>query len=548
MSNKDWWKSAVFYQIYPRSFQDSNNDGIGDLAGITEGLDYLNNGRGGGLGIDALWISPFFKSPMADFGYDVSDYCDVDPIFGTLHDFDQLIEAAHARGIKVVLDLVLNHSSDQHPWFQESRQSRGNSKADWYVWVDPKPDGALPNNWLSVFGGPAWTFEESRGQYYMHSFLKEQPDLNWYNPEVRAAIAEVVRFWMNRGADGFRLDTANFYAYDVELRDNPPRLSDSPILELDKAANPYLRDFLTTYSKDRPENFGFVKFLRDLFDEGEAMTSIGETGGFPDLETAVRVAADYAKGPDRLHMAYGFALLSDRAGSPDYLTEVVQLTEENADGAWPCWSLGNHDCTRLFSRLNCDSKPGCQAMLLSLMLCLRGTPILYYGDELDMPEYPITREELQDPYGINYWPDFIGRDGCRTPFPWSSTAPQQGFNDGARPWLPAKAPLALDAAEQDPNSTLHVLREMIRIRQKLPVLQTGNFQLLESNESVFIFQRETSEALVWVAANLSATEQVIDLTDSDLEDMTPRTLRQRGALRAGTLVIPPYGLFIGLKA
>jgi len=548
MSNKDWWKSAVFYQIYPRSFQDSNNDGIGDLAGITEGLDYLNNGRGGGLGIDALWISPFFKSPMADFGYDVSDYCDVDPIFGTLHDFDQLIEAAHARGIKVVLDLVLNHSSDQPPWFQESRQSRGNSKADWYVWVDPKPDGALPNNWLSVFGGPAWTFEESRGQYYMHSFLKEQPDLNWYNPEVRAAIAEVVRFWMNRGADGFRLDTANFYAYDVELRDNPPRLSDSPILELDKAANPYLRDFLTTYSKDRPENFGFVKFLRDLFDEGEAMTSIGETGGFPDLETAVRVAADYAKGPDRLHMAYGFALLSDRAGSPDYLTEVVQLTEENADGAWPCWSLGNHDCTRLFSRLNCDSKPGCQAMLLSLMLCLRGTPILYYGDELDMPEYPITREELQDPYGINYWPDFIGRDGCRTPFPWSSTAPQQGFNDGARPWLPAKAPLALDAAEQDPNSTLHVLREMIRIRQKLPVLQTGNFQLLESNESVFIFQRETSEALVWVAANLSATEQVIDLTDSDLEDMTPRTLRQRGALRAGTLVIPPYGLFIGLKA
>ena len=546
MSNPNWWKSAVFYQIYPRSFRDANNDGIGDLKGITERLDYLNDGHGGGLGVDAIWISPFFKSPMADFGYDVSDYCDIDPIFGTLEDFDALIAAAHQRGVKVVLDLVLNHSSDQHPWFQESRQSRDNAKADWYVWADPKPDGSPPNNWLSLFGGPAWTFDEARGQYYMHTFLKEQPDLNWYQPEVRAALAEVVRFWMKRGADGFRLDTANFYAHDVQLRDNPPRQSDAPLLESDKAENPYFRDYLTTYSKDRPENFGFVKFLRDLFDEGEAMTSIGETGGFPDLETAVRVAAEYAHGSDRLHMAYSFALLNDRLDR-DYLAEVVQLTEGHIADGWPCWSLGNHDCPRLFSRLNGADKPGYQAMLLSLMLCLRGTPILYYGDELDLPEYPITREELQDPYGINMWPDVIGRDGCRTPFPWSCTAPQQGFNDGAKPWLPAKAPQTLEDAERDPHSTLQVLREMIRIRKQAPALQTGSFQVLEGMEP-YVFVREHPEETYVVAANLTGVPQHAPLPFTQLEDRTPQTLPQRGSFDQGTLTLPAYGLFIGRKA
>lgn len=547
MTNRaDWWKSAVFYQIYPRSFRDANNDGIGDLAGIAERLDYLNDGQGGGLGIDALWISPFFKSPMADFGYDVSDYCDIDPIFGTLADFDQLVEAAHARGIKVVLDLVLNHSSDQHPWFQESRRDRHNAKADWYVWADPKPDGSPPNNWLSLFGGPSWTFEESRGQYYLHTFLKEQPDLNWYHPEVREALSEVVRFWIRRGADGFRLDTANFYAHDLQLRDNPPRVSGGPLLESDKAGNPYFRDFLTTYSKDRPENFEFIRTLRRLFDEGEDLTSIGEVGGFPDLETAIRVAAEYAKGGDLLHMAYSFALLNDRVDR-DYLKQVVQLTEESTGDGWPCWSLGNHDCPRLFSRLGCAQKPGYQQMLLCLILCLRGTPILYYGDELDVPEYPVTREELQDPYGINLWPEVIGRDGCRTPFPWSSKESQQGFNDGARPWLPAKAPRTLDQAEQDPQSTLHVMREMLRIRKHSPALQIGGFEVLDSDPALYAFTRQTPEATVWVVANFSGHPQSMPLPESAVENITPNAMRQRGEVHSGAVTLPPYGLFIGQR-
>ena len=373
--SNDWWKSAVFYQIYPRSFYDSNNDGIGDLKGVVEKLDHLNDGNGGGLGIDAIWLSPFFPSPQADFGYDVSDYCDVDPIFGSLKDFDSLVSESHKRRIKVVIDLVLNHSSDQHPWFAESRQNRTNDKADWYVWVDPDPDGNPPNNWLAVFGGAAWTYEPQRKQYFLHNFLPEQPDLNWYNPEVREALAEVIRFWMNRGVDGFRLDTANYYAFDRQLRDNPKRQEGSEILEDGQEANP-LSAYITKYSKDRPENLEFIKFLRKIFDEKEHITSIGEIGSGEGLDSTLRLGADYVKRKDGLHLAYTFALLGEKMNA-DYFDQVTEITEEAIEDGWPCWSLSNHDCKRMMTRYKCFAeREGYHQMMLLLMLSLRGTPII----------------------------------------------------------------------------------------------------------------------------------------------------------------------------
>ena len=380
--SENWWESAVFYQIYPRSFKDSNNDGIGDLAGVIEKLDHLNDGKGGGLGIDAIWFSPFFPSPQADFGYDVSDYCNIDSDYGTLEDFDQLVEESHRRGIKIVLDLVLNHSSDQHKWFQESRKNRTNSKVDWYVWADPKPDGSPPNNWLAVFGGAAWTFEPQRGQYYLHNFLPEQPDLNWYNPEVREALADVVSFWMKRGADGFRLDTANYYAYDRQLRDNPKRPKNSELMEDGQEANP-LSQYITKYSKDRPENLEFIHFLRKIFDENKAV-SIGEIGSAEGLESTLKLGTDYVKKGKGLHLAYTFSMLNKNM-SAEYLEHVLRVTEESIEGGWPCWSLSNHDCMRMISRFDCfGEREGFQQMMLLLLLSLRGTPIIYYGEEVDM--------------------------------------------------------------------------------------------------------------------------------------------------------------------
>jgi len=404
--SENWWESAVFYQIYPRSFKDSNNDGIGDLAGVIEKLDHLNDGKGGGLGIDAIWFSPFFPSPQADFGYDVSDYCNIDSDYGTLEDFDQLVEESHRRGIKIVLDLVLNHSSDQHKWFQESRKNSTNSKADWYVWADPKPDGSPPNNWLAVFGGAAWTFEPQRGQYYLHNFLPEQPDLNWYNPEVREALADVVRFWMKRGADGFRLDTANYYAYDRQLRDNPKRPENSELMEDGQEANP-LSQYITKYSKDRPENLEFIHFLRKIFDESGAV-SIGEIGSAEGLESTLKLGTDYVKNGKGLHLAYTFSMLNKNM-SAEYLEHVLRVTEESIEDGWPCWSLSNHDCMRMISRFDCfGERDGFQQMMLLLLLSLRGTPIIYYGEEVDMQEYEITKDELRDPQGIRFWPDIKG--------------------------------------------------------------------------------------------------------------------------------------------
>ena len=543
--SENWWESAVFYQIYPRSFKDSNNDGIGDLAGVIEKLDHLNDGKGGGLGIDAIWFSPFFPSPQADFGYDVSDYCNIDSDYGTLEDFDQLVEESHRRGIKIVLDLVLNHSSDQHKWFQESRKNSTNSKVDWYVWADPKPDGSPPNNWLAVFGGAAWTFEPQRGQYYLHNFLPEQPDLNWYNPEVREALADVVRFWMKRGADGFRLDTANYYAYDRQLRDNPKRPENSELMEDGQEANP-LSQYITKYSKDRPENLEFIHFLRKIFDEN-GVVSIGEIGSAEGLESTLKLGTDYVKNGKGLHLAYTFSMLNKNMNA-EYLEHVLRVTEESIEDGWPCWSLSNHDCMRMISRFDCfGERDGFQQMMLLLLLSLRGTPIIYYGEEVDMQEYEITKDELRDPQGIRFWPDIKGRDGCRLPFPWDSKLTNQGFNSGTKPWLPAVNKLSLDQAKADSGSTFHVLQEMLQIRKKFPALQTGSYRKILLDGDCFVFERKTEDETMLIAANFSTEEQSINLPYKVTKDHTPKAFKRFCTLKNELLTSPACGYFLGEK-
>ena len=543
--SENWWESAVFYQIYPRSFKDSNNDGIGDLAGVIEKLDHLNDGKGGGLGIDAIWFSPFFPSPQADFGYDVSDYCNIDSDYGTLEDFDQLVEESHRRGIKIVLDLVLNHSSDQHKWFQESRKNSTNSKVDWYVWADPKPDGSPPNNWLAVFGGAAWTFEPQRGQYYLHNFLPEQPDLNWYNPEVREALADVVRFWMKRGADGFRLDTANYYAYDRQLRDNPKRPENSELMEDGQEANP-LSQYITKYSKDRPENLEFIHYLRKIFDESGAV-SIGEIGSAEGLESTLKLGTDYVKKGKGLHLAYTFSMLNKNMNA-EYLEHVLRVTEESIEDGWPCWSLSNHDCMRMISRFDCfGERDGFQQMMLLLLLSLRGTPIIYYGEEVDMQEYEITKDELRDPQGIRFWPDIKGRDGCRLPFPWDSKLTNQGFNSGTKPWLPAANKLSLDQAKADSGSTFHVLQEMLQIRKKFPALQNGSYRKILLDGDCFVFERKTEDETMLIAANFSTEEQSINLPYKVTKDHTPKAFKRFCTLKNELLTSPACGYFLGEK-
>ena len=543
--SENWWESAVFYQIYPRSFKDSNNDGIGDLAGVIEKLDHLNDGKGGGLGIDAIWFSPFFPSPQADFGYDVSDYCNIDSDYGTLEDFDQLVEESHRRGIKIVLDLVLNHSSDQHKWFQESRKNSTNSKADWYVWSDPKSDGSPPNNWLAVFGGAAWTFESQRGQYYLHNFLPEQPDLNWYNPEVREALADVVRFWMKRGADGFRLDTANYYAYDRQLRDNPKRPGNSELMEDGQEANP-LSQYITKYSKDRPENLEFIHFLRKIFDENGAV-SIGEIGSAEGLESTLKLGTDYVKNGKGLHLAYTFSMLNKNMNA-EYLEHVLRVTEESIEDGWPCWSLSNHDCMRMISRFDCfGERDGFQQMMLLLLLSLRGTPIIYYGEEVDMQEYEITKDELRDPQGIRFWPYIKGRDGCRLPFPWDSKLTNQGFNSGTKPWLPAVNKLSLDQAKADSGSTFHVLQEMLQIRKNFPALQNGSYRKILLDGDCFVFERKTEDETMLIAANFSTEEQSINLPYKVTKDHTPKAFKRFCTLKNELLTSPAGGYFLGEK-
>nr|WP_315384006.1 alpha glucosidase [uncultured Sphingomonas sp.] len=489
---RPWWRGAVIYQIYPRSFADSNGDGVGDLPGITARLDHVAT-----LGVDAVWISPFFTSPMRDFGYDIADFCDVDPVFGTLADFDALVERAHALGLKVLIDQVYSHSSEQHPWFQESRTSRTNPKADWYVWADAKPDGSPPNNWQSVFGGPAWTWDARRGQYYLHNFLREQPDLNFHNPEVQAATLATAKFWLDRGVDGFRLDAINFTMHDPQLRDNPP----AP----DTGA-PRTRPFdfqQHVYNQSHADIPLLLEKLRALADRYPGRFTVAEVGG-PSPEAEMHL---FTAGETRLNSAYGFNFLYADRLTPALVSDAVAEWPEAPGVGWPSWAFENHDAPRALSRwVAPEHRAAFAALKMLLLLSLRGNAILYFGEELGLTQVEIGFEDLQDPEAIANWPLTLSRDGARTPMPWVADAPNAGFSIG-RPWLPLGPDhlgRAVDVQEADPASLLRLTRRLIDLRKQHAALVEGAMAVLHADEALLVFARTDGDARLVCAFNLAA--------------------------------------------
>ncbi|MBT0956690.1 DUF3459 domain-containing protein [Alphaproteobacteria bacterium KMM 3653] len=479
-ADRDWWRGAVIYQIYPRSYQDSSGDGVGDLAGITRRIPYI-----AALGVDAIWISPFFKSPMKDFGYDVSDYCDVDPMFGTLADFDDLIAAAHGAGLRVMCDLVLSHTSDQHPWFAESRSSRDNPRADWYVWADPQPDGTPPNNWLSIFGGSGWAWDGRREQYYLHNFLTSQPDLNFHCLAVQDALLEVTDFWLKRGVDGFRLDTINFYFHDAELRSNPALPPERRNNSIAPSVNPYNHQE-HLYSKNRPENLAFLKRFRDLLDSYPAAAAVGEVG---DAQRGLEIMGEYTAQGQGVHMCYAFEFLASEPLTATRVADVFAHVERAAPDGWPCWAFSNHDVVRHATRWGLDEAG--RRLYAALLMALRGSACIYQGEELGLEEAEIAFEDLQDPYGIEFWPEFKGRDGCRTPMVWDNGNSFGGFSE-VRPWLPVAADhlnRSVAAQEADAGGLLHHYRRMIALRRKHAALAKGEMTGMKARGTVLSFER-----------------------------------------------------------
>jgi len=474
----DWWRGGLIYQIYPRSYLDTSESGIGDLPGIVQKLDYL-----AWLGVDAIWISPFFRSPMKDFGYDVADYRDVDPLFGSLEDFDALLEKAHRLGLRVLIDQVISHTSDMHAWFRESRSSRDNARADWYVWADPQADGSPPNNWLSIFGGSAWEWDSRRRQYYLHNFLSSQPDLNFHNPDVQAVMLDEMRFWLERGVDGFRLDTANMYFHDVQLRDNPPLMAEQRVNGVDES-NPYSMQN-PLYNITQPENLAFLQRLRAMMDEYPAVTTVGEIGAVTNMYDVI---ADYTEADKRLHMAYSFDFMT-KTFSAEHVRSVVERMNAGIGSGWPCWAFSNHDVARVVTRWGVELE---QAPLLSaLMMSLRGAPCMYQGEELGLPEADIPFHMLQDPYGVRFWPEFKGRDGCRTPMPWHAGAFHAGFSS-ATPWLPIpEEHVERSVSEQKvtEDSVLQRTRHFIHWRREQPALLQGDMDFLDAPEPLLAFVR-----------------------------------------------------------
>jgi len=490
-ATRPWWRGAVIYQIYPRSFRDTNGDGIGDLAGIAEGLDYIAD-----LGVDGIWISPFFTSPMKDFGYDVADYCGIDPSFGTFADFDRIIAKAHALGLKVIIDQVYSHTSDQHPWFLESRKDRTNPKADWYVWADPKPDGSPPSNWQSVFGGSAWQWDGPRKQYYLHNFLTAQPDLNVHNREVQDALLEVARFWLSRGVDGFRLDALNFAMHDPALRDNPP--SGVP---MELVTRPFDMQ-IKRYNQSHPDIVAFLERIRATIEEFPGRFTVAEVGGAEPLAEMKAFTA----GGKRLDSAYNFDFLYAPALTAARVrASLAQWSGEPGEG-WPSWAFSNHDAPRCVSRWARGGDHAAAARLsLMVLLCLRGNPIIYQGEELGLPQGEVPFEDLQDPEAIANWPHTLGRDGARTPLPWAADAPQAGFSSARRTWLrldPAHVPLAVDRQAADPGSTLAYARALLRLRRSLPALIAGDITLIETPEPLLAFVRRAGQSRVLCVFNL----------------------------------------------
>lgn len=497
----NWWKYGVIYQIYPRSFMDSNRDGVGDLQGVIEKMDYLNDGTKNSLGVDALWLSPIFPSPMADFGYDVADYCDIDPLFGNLATIDRLVAEAHRRNMKVILDYVPNHTSDRHPWFVESRSDRKNPRRDWYIWRDAKPDGSLPNNWGSAFGGPAWEWDERTGQYYLHSFLKEQPELNWRNADVKAAMLDVLRFWMERGVDGFRMDVVGMLLKDPQLRDNPiSKENPGPAGQSDL----YYRQ-QHIHDQDLDEVHAIIREIRAVLDEYPERCGIGEL--WYALPRWIRY---YGIHGDELQLPFNFRLMNQPWNARAIRQSVDELEEALPEFAWPNYVLSNHDAQRLVSRVG-EKQARVAAMLL---LTLRGTPTLYYGEELGMENAVIAADQMQDPQGLRLGTD-QSRDYGRTPMQWTD-GPFSGFST-IKPWLPLTQNYReknVAAENSDPASMLNLFRTLIHFRKEHPVLQSGSYLPVDGeSEDCFVFERIGDDEVYLVALNFSNKETSVHLPD-----------------------------------
>ncbi|WP_234026901.1 alpha-amylase family glycosyl hydrolase [Erythrobacter sp. HKB08] len=520
--NAPWWRGATIYQIYPRSFMDSNGDGIGDLPGITSRLDHVAE-----LGVDAIWISPFFTSPMKDFGYDVADYCDVDPIFGTLADFDALVARAHDLGLKVLIDQVYSHTSDEHPWFAESRSSKNNAKANWYVWADAKPDGSPPSNWQSVFGGPAWTWDARRGQYYLHNFLSSQPQINMHNPAVQEAILAVTRFWLERGVDGFRIDALNFAMHDPQLRDNPPAPDNG---------KPRTRPFdfqRRIHNQSHPDIPDFIARIRAVTDEYEGIFTVAEVGG----EDAEREMKAFTQGDTHLNSAYGFNFLYADELTPELVCSALAEWPDEDGIGWPSWAFENHDAPRAVSRWCAPEHMDAFARLkMALLACLRGNIIIFQGEELGLEQDDIPFELLQDPEAIANWPLTLSRDGVRTPLPWNTQDEFGGFTQG-QPWLPlseANLARAIDRQGEDDASMLAFTKEAIALRNANPALHHGKVVSCRAGNGLLAIEREADGQRVTCLFNLTPQPA--------RQDMKGRILLSVNG--ASETALPPYGALV----
>ena len=532
-SSNEWWRGAVIYQIYPRSFLDTNNDGIGDLKGIASRLEYVAD-----LGVDGIWISPFFTSPMKDFGYDVADYRDVDPVFGTLEDFDALLEKAHRLDLKVIIDQVYAHTSDAHPWFAESRSSRVNDKADWFVWADPKADGSPPNNWQSVFGGPGWTWDARREQYYHHNFLAEQPHLNLHHPEVQEALLDVARFWLQRGVDGFRLDALNHGMHDPGLRDNPR--ARPPFFA---SSRPYLMQE-PKHTMNHPDMPALLERFRRLTDSFGEVFTVAEVGSGDPLPIQKAYTAD----SKRLHSAYGFEFLGMGEVTADKVRHVLGRWNGDPGEGWPSWAFSNHDVPRVASRWCPEpAMPNRTRLFALLQMALRGTMLIYQGEELGLTQAEIPFDKLQDPEAKNNWPQTFGRDGARTPMPWHSNEAGAGFS-GAEPWLPLPEDhrlLAVDVQLADPHSTLGFFRQAIAFRRSSDALKSGTLRFLDAGGDLLAFERRCRGRSALCAFNL---------TGRPIDWAPPRTGAAESELSVGCAPeggqcptsLPPFSGYVGL--
>ena len=506
-ADEPWWKAGVLYQIYPRSFADSNADGVGDLPGIIAHLDHL-----AWLGVDGIWLSPVTVSPNADWGYDVADFCAIAPEFGTMEDFDRLVAEATRRGIRVLLDIVPNHTSEEHPWFVDARSSRTAAHRDWYVWADGKEGGEPPNNWVSSFGGPGWTLDEPTGQYYFHNHLQEQPDLNWWNDDVRTTFDDIFRFWCDRGVAGFRIDVCNVIIKDAELRDNPPATEEDDF-------ETQMFGQRSVYNANRPEVHEVIRRWRSLADAyEEPRLLIGETPVPVD-----KLAEFYGDGTDELGLAFNFNFISAPFRAPDMRAIVAETEAALPPGAWPAWTGSNHDMFRFPTRW-ADDAPDRVRLALLMLLSLRGTPVLYQGDEIGMGNVALAQEDLRDPLGVRFYPYYEGRDAGRTPMQWSDR-PGGGFTDAARPWLPLGDLAAANVAEQrdDPGSVLVLCHDLIAFRRNHPAFCTGATASVETPEPAWAWTRGERHV---VALNMSEGELVLPGLPGTIRIGTDRTREQ----------------------